>query len=92
MLFRSLDPVLVAEVLATLRALAREGATMLIATHEMAFAAEVADRIAFLDGGRLVEIGSPRQVLGAPKHPRTRDFLSRVRSATGPVGRRASRP
>ena len=88
----ALDPVLVAEVLATLRALAREGATMLIATHEMAFAAEVADRIAFLDGGRLVEIGSPRQVLGAPKHPRTRDFLSRVRSATGPVGRRASRP
>jgi polar amino acid transport system ATP-binding protein len=87
----ALDPVLVAEVLETLRELAAEGATMLIATHEMAFAADVADRVAFLDGGMLVEIGTPRQIFDVPRDPRTRDFLARVRSVKGPVRRRASR-
>jgi polar amino acid transport system ATP-binding protein len=87
----ALDPVLVAEVLETLRELAAEGATMLIATHEMAFAADVADRVAFLDGGKLVEVGTPQQIFGAPKDLRTREFLARVRSVKGPVRRHSSR-
>jgi polar amino acid transport system ATP-binding protein len=76
----ALDPVLVAEVLETLRALAKSGMTMLIATHEMSFAADVADRIAYLEGGKLVEIGSAKQVLRKPKDARTKEFLRRVRS------------
>ena len=76
----ALDPVLVAEVLETLRSLAQSGMTMLIATHEMAFAADVADRICYLEGGRLIEEGSPAQIFGAPRDPRTKEFLRRVRS------------
>jgi polar amino acid transport system ATP-binding protein len=76
----ALDPVLVADVLEALRALAKGGATMLIATHEMAFAADVADRICYLEGGRIVEQGSPEKIFGAPRDPRTRAFLKRVRS------------
>jgi len=76
----ALDPVLVAEVLEALRALAKGGATMLIATHEMAFAADVADRICYLEAGRIVEQGSPQKIFGAPRDPRTRAFLRRVRS------------
>jgi polar amino acid transport system ATP-binding protein len=76
----ALDPVLVAEVLETLRALAKSGMTMLIATHEMSFAADVADRVAYLEGGKLVEIGSAKQVLRKPKYARTKEFLRRVRS------------
>jgi len=76
----ALDPVLVADVLEALRALAKGGATMLIATHEMAFAADVADRICYLEGGRIVEQGSPAQIFKAPRDPRTRGFLKRVRS------------
>jgi polar amino acid transport system ATP-binding protein len=76
----ALDPVLVAEVLETLRALAKSGMTMLIATHEMSFAADVADRVAYLEGGKLVEIGSAKQVLRKPKDARTKEFLRRVRS------------
>ena len=76
----ALDPVLVADVLEALRALAKGGATMLIATHEMAFAADVADRICYLEGGRIVEQGSPEQIFGAPRDARTRAFLKRVRS------------
>ena len=83
----ALDPVLVAEVLETLRSLAASGMTMLIATHEMAFAADVADRICYLEGGRLVEEGTPRRIFGAPRDARTREFLRRVRSISG--GRRA---
>jgi polar amino acid transport system ATP-binding protein len=83
----ALDPVLVAEVLETLRSLAQSGMTMLIATHEMAFAADVADRICYLEGGRLVEEGSPKRIFGSPRDPRTKEFLRRVRSVSG--GRRA---
>jgi polar amino acid transport system ATP-binding protein len=83
----ALDPVLVAEVLETLRSLAESGMTMLIATHEMAFAADVADRICYLEGGHLVEEGSPKRIFGSPRDPRTKEFLRRVRSVSG--GRRA---
>jgi polar amino acid transport system ATP-binding protein len=76
----ALDPVLVADVLEALRALAKGGMTMLIATHEMAFAADVADRICYLEGGRIVEQGSPEKIFGAPRDARTRAFLKRVRS------------
>lgn len=76
----ALDPVLVADVLEALRALAKGGATMLIATHEMAFAADVADRICYLEAGRIIEQGSPEKIFKTPRDPRTRAFLKRVRS------------
>jgi polar amino acid transport system ATP-binding protein len=74
----ALDPELVGEVLALVRDLKGEGMTMLIATHEMAFAREVSDRVCFLDGGRVLEQGPPEQVLGEPTEPRTRQFLRRI--------------
>jgi polar amino acid transport system ATP-binding protein len=74
----ALDPELVGEVLALVRELAEAGRTILMATHEMGFARQVADRVVFLDGGRLVESGPPEQVLGEPVHPRTRQFLRRI--------------
>jgi polar amino acid transport system ATP-binding protein len=74
----ALDPELVGEVLALLRDLGRDGMTMLLATHEMAFARDVADEVVFLDGGRVHEAGPPDQVLGAPREERTRQFLRRV--------------
>jgi len=74
----ALDPELVGEVLKVMLTLAREGMTMLVVTHEMGFAAEVAQRVLFLDHGRIVEEGAPQQILSAPKHERTRDFLQRV--------------
>ena len=74
----ALDPEMVGEVLAVIAQLANEGMTMILVTHEMAFAREVADRILFLDGGLIVEDGPPEQVLGAPKLARTREFLNRV--------------
>ena len=74
----ALDPELVGEVLAVMRGLAAEGRTMLIATHEMGFCREVASRVLFLDGGVIVEEGSPEQVLVAPTQPRTQAFLARV--------------
>jgi polar amino acid transport system ATP-binding protein len=74
----ALDPELVGEVLKVMLDLAREGMTMVVVTHEMAFAAEVAQRVLFLDHGRVVEEGPPQQVLADPKHERTRDFLQRV--------------
>ena len=86
----ALDPVLVAEVLETLRSLATSGMTMLIATHEMAFAADVADRICYLERGRLVEQGTPQQMFGSPRDPRTREFLRRVRAIDAPTGGRRS--
>jgi polar amino acid transport system ATP-binding protein len=74
----ALDPELVGEVLAVMRELAADGMTMIVVTHEIAFAREVADRVVFMDGGVVVEEGSPEQVLGAPRMERTRSFLARV--------------
>ncbi|SEE84225.1 amino acid ABC transporter ATP-binding protein [Streptomyces sp. 2314.4] len=74
----ALDPELVGDVLAVMRALAQDGMTMLVVTHEMSFAREVADRVVFMDGGVIVEEGTPEQVVGAPQHERTRTFLARV--------------
>ncbi len=76
----ALDPELVGEVLAVMRDLAKSGMTMVVVTHELGFAREVADRVVFMDQGRLVEQGPPAQVLGAPQHPRTRDFIAAVLS------------
>jgi polar amino acid transport system ATP-binding protein len=74
----ALDPELVGDVLQVMRDLASEGMTMLVVTHEMAFARDVADRVVFLDEGQIVEEGTPAQVLGAPAHERTQRFLDRV--------------
>ena len=74
----ALDPELVGEVLSVMRNLAEQGMTMLVVTHEMAFAKEVASRVVFLDGGVIVEEGPPREVLVNPRQDRTRDFLRRV--------------
>jgi polar amino acid transport system ATP-binding protein len=74
----ALDPQLVGEVLALVRTLAREGMTMIIATHEMAFAQEVADKVCFLDKGVICEEGPPAQLFKAPREPRTAEFLQRV--------------
>lgn len=74
----ALDPELVGEVLDVVRELKAGGMTMLIATHEMAFARSIADRVCFLDDGRICEEGPPAQVLDAPRHPRTQQFLQRV--------------
>jgi polar amino acid transport system ATP-binding protein len=73
----ALDPELVGEVLAVMEALAEEGMTMLVATHEMGFARRVADRVVFMDKGRIVEAGTPDEVFDAPKEERTRQFLDR---------------
>jgi polar amino acid transport system ATP-binding protein len=74
----ALDPELVAEVLAVIRELAREGMTMLIATHEMGFARDIADRVCFLEAGRILEQGRPERIFTAPEHTRTRQFLGRI--------------
>jgi polar amino acid transport system ATP-binding protein len=74
----ALDPELVGEVLNVMRGLADEGMTMVIVTHEMQFASEIADRVMFMDGGLVVEEGPPEQVLRAPNEERTRNFLRRV--------------
>jgi polar amino acid transport system ATP-binding protein len=74
----ALDPELVGEVLALIRDLKRDGMTMVLATHEMGFAREVADRVCFLDGGRILEQGPPAEVLDHPQHPRTQQFLRRL--------------
>jgi polar amino acid transport system ATP-binding protein len=74
----ALDPELVAEVLAVIRELAAEGMTMLIATHEMGFARDVANRVCFLDAGRILEEGTPAEIFGAPREPRTQQFLQRI--------------
>ncbi len=77
----ALDPELVGEVLAVIRDLKAEGMTMLIATHEMAFARDVADQVCFLHEGRILERGDPRTIFGEPKEPETRQFLRRVLEA-----------
>jgi polar amino acid transport system ATP-binding protein len=74
----ALDPELVGEVLTMIRGLKSDGMTMVLATHEMGFARDVADKVVFLDGGRVLESGPPAQVLRSPAEPRTRQFLSRI--------------
>ncbi len=74
----ALDPEMVGEVLGVMKSLASDGMTMVIVTHEMGFAREVADRIIFMDGGYIVEEGTPAEVLGNPKEKRTIDFLDKV--------------
>ncbi|WP_407159111.1 amino acid ABC transporter ATP-binding protein [Bradyrhizobium sp. STM 3557] len=74
----ALDPELVGEVLAVMRKLADDGMTMVVVTHEMGFAREVADRVLFIDGGIIVEQGPAKSLLNQPQHPRTQDFLRRV--------------
>jgi polar amino acid transport system ATP-binding protein len=74
----ALDPELVGEVLDVMRGLARDGMTMVVVTHEMGFAREVGDTLVFMDEGRIVEAGDPREVLGNPQHERTKVFLSKV--------------
>jgi polar amino acid transport system ATP-binding protein len=74
----ALDPELVGEVLDVMKALAEEGMTMIVVTHEMGFAREVGDTVVFMDAGAVVEAGDPREVLGHPRHERTRAFLSKV--------------
>ena len=74
----ALDPELVDEVLAVMRGLADDGMTMIVVTHEMAFARDAGDKVAFIDGGVVVEQGTPQDVLGRPKHERTQAFLARL--------------
>ncbi|UYQ76662.1 amino acid ABC transporter ATP-binding protein [Glutamicibacter sp. JL.03c] len=78
----ALDPETVGEVLAIMKSLAQAGMTMLVVTHEMAFAKEVADRVVFMDGGVVVEEGKAAEVIGNPQQPRTQDFLRRVLDPT----------
>ena len=78
----ALDPELVGDVLAVMRQLADDGMTMLVVTHEMSFARDVADRVVFMDGGVIVEDGTPERVIGDPQHARTRTFLRRVLDPT----------
>jgi ABC-type polar amino acid transport system ATPase subunit len=83
----ALDPELVGEVLAVMRQLAKEGMTMIVVTHEMQFAREVADRVVMLDEGHIVEVDTPAQIFTQPRNPRTADFLRRVLEKSGaPLG------
>ena len=77
----ALDPELVAEVLEVIRELAAAGMTMVIATHEMSFARDIADRVCFLDAGVILEQGPPAEIFSAPKEPRTQQFLARIVAA-----------
>ncbi len=74
----ALDPEMVGEVLRVMKQLAQEGMTMVIVTHEMGFAREVADRVIYIDGGNIVEEGDPRDIFTNPSHERTKSFLSKV--------------
>ena len=74
----ALDPELVRDVLGVMRDLARDGMTMIVVTHEMGFARDVADRVVFMDGGHIIEEGAPSEILVAPKEERTKSFLARV--------------
>jgi polar amino acid transport system ATP-binding protein len=74
----ALDPELVGDVLAVMKTLASDGMTMVVVTHEMGFAREAADRVVMMDGGVIVEEGTPEQFFGAPRHERTRQFLSKI--------------
>ena len=74
----ALDPEMVGEVLDVMKTLARDGMTMVVVTHEMGFAREVGDRVLFMDDGVILEEGTPQEIFGAAKHPRTQDFLRKV--------------
>ena len=74
----ALDPEMVGEVLEVMKELAADGMTMVVVTHEMGFAREVASRVLFMDGGKIIEEGTPSQIFDAPKHPRLQEFLSKV--------------
>ena len=74
----ALDPEMVGEVLDVMKELAKSGMTMVCVTHEMGFAREVADRVLFMDGGKIVEEGTPQEIFGNPKEQRTKDFLNKV--------------
>ena len=74
----ALDPEMVGEVLSVMKELAEEGMTMVVVTHELGFAKEVASRVMFMDGGKIVEQGTPDEVFNHPKHPRLQEFLSKV--------------
>ncbi|WP_432665752.1 amino acid ABC transporter ATP-binding protein [Wukongibacter baidiensis] len=74
----ALDPEMVGEVLEVMKELANEGMTMVVVTHEMGFAKEVATRVLFMDDGKIVEQGTPHEIFDNPKHPRTKDFLAKV--------------
>lgn len=74
----ALDPEMVGEVLDVMKELAAEGMTMVVVTHEMGFAKEVSDRVLFMDEGKILEEGNPNEIFCSPKHPRTKDFLSKV--------------
>jgi len=78
----ALDPELVGEVLKVMRGLAQSGMTMIVVTHEMGFARDVADMVVFMDGGVVVEKGAPKDVINNPQHDRTKSFLSRIREET----------
>jgi polar amino acid transport system ATP-binding protein len=78
----ALDPELVGEVLTVMRELAQQGMTMIVVTHEMGFAREVADRVVFMDAGVVVEEGDPAEIIDNPQHERTKTFLSRIREET----------
>ncbi|WP_144857125.1 amino acid ABC transporter ATP-binding protein [Marihabitans asiaticum] len=86
----ALDPELVGEVLQVMRDLAAQGTTMIVVTHEMAFARDVADRVVFMDGGVVVEQGDPAEVINSPSHKRTQAFLSRLRSEHEQVAKAAA--
>jgi polar amino acid transport system ATP-binding protein len=74
----ALDPEMVGEVLTVMKDLAKAGMTMVVVTHEMGFAREVADRVLFVDEGKILEEGTPEQIFSDPQHPRTIDFLNKV--------------
>jgi len=88
----ALDAELVGEVLETMRRLAAAGMTMIVVTHELSFAREVADRVVMMDGGLVIEDAPPAQFFAAPQHPRARAFLSRLRAANGAQGSHGSAP
>ncbi len=81
----ALDPEMIGEVLSVISELPKAGITIIVVTHEMSFAREVADRVAFVDGGEILELDTPAKVFGAPSHPRTRHFLQQVLSPLGAV-------
>ncbi|MEE1199256.1 MAG: ATP-binding cassette domain-containing protein, partial [Christensenellales bacterium] len=74
----ALDPEMVGEVLDVMKSLAKDGMTMVVVTHEMGFAREVGTRVLFMDGGKIIESGTPEQIFDHPENPRTREFLSKL--------------
>ena len=74
----ALDPEMVGEVLDVMKSLAHAGMTMVVVTHEMGFAREVGDRVLFMDGGQIIEEGTPEQIFTAPQNPRTQEFLAKI--------------